>query len=283
MRTTCVWFSGTGGTRKVKEAFEAELDKFGARVESIEIRKPEYRYPDPSHGLFLFFPVHAFGAPEMVEEYLKYMPTVKGKIAVVISVSGGGEVCPNTACRVRVKELLAAKGYRVRYERMFIMPANVFVQEEDALNSALIRIMPEKAAHAVMEIMAGDKRITKPFFADYTFSLLGRAEHIGARYFGRLLHADSGCIHCGCCVEGCPADNIREVNGRIVFGQDCAFCMRCITQCPVSAIAPVLLGDRVKAKNFSLEDTTHAKPDLDALKNNPLWKGVADYLTEISH
>ncbi len=74
--------------------------------------------------LLLLFSVHAFNAPDAVYKWIDGLDTVKHISAAVISVSGAGDVCPNTACRVSSIKRLTKKGYHVLYERMIVMPSN---------------------------------------------------------------------------------------------------------------------------------------------------------------
>jgi flavodoxin len=99
-RVNLIYFSGTGGTARVANAFERSFASRSVAVSRTELKGAA----DPSlYGdlLVLLFPVYAFNAPKPVDEWLKKIKPVQGRPAVVISVSGGGDVSPNTACRVK--------------------------------------------------------------------------------------------------------------------------------------------------------------------------------------
>lgn len=89
-----VYFSGTGGTRRAAEA-HANADITTANSASSS---PE--------TLVLFFPVYSFNEPTPIAEWVERLPAVLShqgkKQALVISISGGGEVPSNSACRSRV-------------------------------------------------------------------------------------------------------------------------------------------------------------------------------------
>jgi NAD-dependent dihydropyrimidine dehydrogenase PreA subunit len=53
-----------------------------------------------------------------------------------------------------------------------------------------------------------------------------------------MLTVSDACIDCGICVDNCPTANIRRERGKITFGYNCVFCMRCIYACPQQAIVP---------------------------------------------
>lgn len=44
------------------------------------------------------------------------------------------------------------------------------------------------------------------------------------------------CVSCGKCAASCPLNNIKLVEGRPVWGDDCTHCMAFINLCPKQAI-----------------------------------------------
>ena len=52
----------------------------------------------------------------------------------------------------------------------------------------------------------------------------------------RAFQAGDACISCGKCVNVCPLNNIKLVNGRPSWGKSCTHCMACINLCPTGAI-----------------------------------------------
>ena len=45
------------------------------------------------------------------------------------------------------------------------------------------------------------------------------------------------CVSCGICAEVCQMENITMVDGKPVFGKNCASCLGCFHWCPQSAIS----------------------------------------------
>ena len=103
------------------------------------------------------FPVYAADAPGTVTRWLATLPKRIHGTAVVVSVSGGGEVSPNTACRVRSIRRLTHKGYAVTGEYMLCMPSNFIMPTPDDLAIKLLRVLPEKCARIAAEIAAGTR------------------------------------------------------------------------------------------------------------------------------
>lgn len=276
------YFSGTGCTKQAADCLEKELLKQGLQVQQINIAEQE-SYHNRADLLIVLSPVYAFRLAEITEKWTKKLPHADGTPAAVIAVSGAGEISPNTACRVKCKHILKTKGYDVIYETMIVMPSNFTIQAEQQLNLDLLHILPQKVSRIVSEIMTGKKVSLKPKLQDRVFSVLGKAEHLGAAVFGSSIHASQDCSQCGKCVRSCPEKNIRMVNGRPKFGFHCLLCMKCIYSCPCKALSPRILKFAVLKNGFDLRqmmDMEKAKTEhlQKRYPKNLLWQGAIDYL-----
>src|SRR5690554_4877600 len=118
-----VFFSGTGGTRRAAELFERALlsrdlqvviTELVSRVDVDAYLTTDFAAAD-SETLVLFFPVYSFNEPTPVAEWVECLPAVLStqaqKQAALISISGGGDIPSNSACRSRVIKKLETKGY----------------------------------------------------------------------------------------------------------------------------------------------------------------------------
>jgi flavodoxin len=116
------YYTGTGGTAMVAQCFARTLTEKGNTCTFDRITHNGPANAGFCDMLFLLFPVHASNAPAGVYQWLQRLTAVNKTPAVVISVSGGGEVSPNTACRVQSIHELEKKRLRVIYDRMLVMP-----------------------------------------------------------------------------------------------------------------------------------------------------------------
>jgi ferredoxin len=278
------YFSGTGGTKLVCQHFEGEFQKRKIATEILDIaswRKPNLKDVDI---LIILSPVYGFRLASITEKWVKNLPITSNIQAVIISVSGGGDVSPNTACREYSKKQLIKKGYKYIYENMISMPSNFAFQAEEDMNLALISILPEKVEKMVQHIGSGKVRITKPKIQDKVFVWLGQGEHIGARFFGASIKANSNCNHCGLCIQKCPQKNIKMVDGNPKYAFSCIWCMKCIYQCPHKALSPRIGKFTVLKNGFSIKEMQERANKRTAIKRtykrNPLWQGAIDYLNE---
>jgi len=280
-----VYFTGTGGTARVADAFEHSLKKRAIAVQRTELRG----ITEPvvfGDVLVLLFPVYAFNAPKPITEWLKKIPPAKDRPAVVISVSGGGEISPNTACRWATIRHLERKGYDVIYEKMMVMPSNFLIGYDESLCAMVLHATPVIVEKVVTEIMVGERHRTQPYGIDRIASKLGYFEMIGGRIFGRRLKVNEKCIECGLCEKLCPQENIKISEGRHHFGNECVICMRCIYGCPQKAIEPGIGKFVVLSEGFDLNkvedrmDHLTVYPRISSATSHSSLRGVRDYLIE---
>lgn len=280
-----VWFSGTGGTQRAAQELEAALTHLGARVESIRICRDAAPPSSPPEVLGVLFPVHAFHEPKPVRTYLETLPPGEGKPAFVLSVSGGGDMCPNTASRVSVVRQLARKGYRVDYEGMLVLPSNIGFATGFPLDRILLDLLPARAAAVARSLDREEARHPRILAVDRFFAWSGRLEERGARRFGRNIKAGPACTGCGQCRDLCPTGNIRMEGDRPVFGNACAFCMGCLYRCPAGDLAPRFLKAAKLPGGLSIEGIAAGPAVPEGYADGPmrpgiLWSGVVKYVKE---
>ncbi len=284
-RVNLVYFTGTGGTARVADAFERSFLNRSITVQRTELKS--IVEPINFDGLLvLAFPVYAFNAPKPIGEWLKKLPQVIGKPVVVISVSGGGEISPNTACRVNTIRSLEKKGYDVIYEKMLVMPSNFMVGFDESLCAMVLHATPVVINRVVTDLLAGKRRRTRPYGIDRIVSKLGYLETYGGRIFGRQLKVNDNCINCGWCEELCPLDNIKILDGEHHFGNNCVICLKCVYGCPQHAILPGFGKFILVPGGFNLHkvenrmDHLTVYPRISQVIHHVSLSGVRDYLIE---
>lgn len=279
------YFSGTGSTARVADAFENELNRRGLSVIKSEIRGGNLNSDEKEDLLILLFAVHAFNAPRVVYQWIASLSSEKQIPVAVISVSGGGEISPNTACRLSSIHRLEKKNYRVVYEKMIVMPSNWVMKTDDGLAIRLLRVLPFKVERIVDDLLQGVVRRTRPKLIDRVFSRIGEMEKTGARFFGRDLRANANCNSCGWCAKNCPVNNITMLENKPAFGDNCILCLKCIYGCPKQAIRAGTLKFIVLKEGYDLNALEKRMQGIklapvDNLTKGYLWKGVKKYLLE---
>jgi len=281
-----VYFSGTGGTERAAECFKAVFEEKGRRVALYKIKDAPENLGYDNSLVLLLFPVYAANAPRKVHEWIDGLHSVSGAEAAVISVSGGGEISPNTACRAGVIKKLSKKGFNVTYENMLVMPSNFFTSSGMPLSRVLLEVLPEKVKAAAVDIESGVVIRTEPLILDRLISGAAKLEHRGARTFGKNIQVGDDCVACGLCAENCPAENITMEAGKPVFGNACNLCMGCIYGCPSKALEPGMMKFAALKNGFDLGAAESSplpdKKDIEKLTKGILWSGVRKYLRDKS-
>lgn len=281
-----VFFSGTGGTARVAAGLAEAFAARGAQASLTELYGTPAPVPE-ADLLVVAFPVYAANAPQPVGEWIAAAPDGTGRRAAVVSVSGGGEVSPNTACRAATVRALTARGYQVVYEAMAVMPANFATAYSDALCAALLRRVPVFASRFAQALLAGETRRLRPVLIDRALSRLLLVEHAGSARFGRSLRASRACNGCGRCARRCPRGNIEMQGGKPVFGGRCVLCLRCVYGCPKRAIQPGIGRAFILKEGFDLDAleartaTLTAFPTDEQMTRGYLLHGVRRYLRDM--
>ena len=281
-----VYFTGTGGTTRIANYFEEAFKKRDIVAYKTELCTKTMNTTYDTDLLVILFAVYAMNAPLPIDEWLENAHKVNGKPAVVISVSGGGEVTPNTACRRATIKKLESKGYNVIYEKMLVMPSNWIVGIKDDLAIRLLKAAPIKVEQIVTDIVAGTRKRIKPNFINRFFSILGRLEKKVGKIFSKKIKVCDTCISCGWCENNCPRENITMLEGKPVFGKKCVICLRCIYGCPQKSLELggfkfilVKEGYDLKVVEKRMENTTELE-SVDALAKGWALSGVKKYLEE---
>lgn len=281
------YFSGTGGTKRVAACFNEALRQRGCSTLLTPLDLSDDKsgmgsdvLPE-TEILFVIFAVHAFDAPEIVYSWMKRISSYQKK-TVVISVSGGGEVWPNTGCRSNVIEALEHKGYDVVYEKMMCMPCNWVTPMNDEMAMWLLNALPEKAQKIVECVLSGQRRRTHHKKGKLQNSIT-ELEKKGVKDFGKTIAVSNACTSCGYCSKICPVQNISIKDGKPNFQSRCLMCFRCIYACPAKAMSSK--NFMVLKKGFSIRDTEKRMKDkaLSPIKKSCkglFWIGVRKYLTD---
>jgi ferredoxin/flavodoxin len=284
-RAKIIYYSGTGGTARVAECFESAYKNIGYEASTQQLKKSIKDFKSEHNLLILLFAVHACNAPKAVYSWIENLEKVKNTSAVVISVSGGGDVIPNTACRVSSIKRLEGKGYKVIYENMLVMPSNWIVATKPPLAKMLLEILPKKVQGIVEDVENGVIRRTKPYVVDRFLSFVGELEKFGAKSFGKQIRVSEACTGCGWCSSNCPAGNISLEAGNLKFGNNCHLCLKCIYGCPNKALQPgvgkfIVIKEGYDLKTIEDMEALKEPVDVVGLTKGYLWSGVRKYLLE---
>lgn len=237
--------SGTGNTRMLSSMLKKYFEKYDAAVKEYRIKDYMYGEPLPDTTDYDFigigYPIHAFNAPMPVIKFVERLPNGHGQRIFIFKTSGE-PFSPNHAASIVLIKKLEKKGYKLIFERHFLMPYNIMFRYPDSLVKQIVVTNERLSQGMACSILNGN-------IARVDYSLPARLNsfnfryimHYGAKVNGKLYMVNKNCTLCKKCIRECPSQNISCRNGKIKFGWNCFMCMSCVLKCPTKAISIGLL------------------------------------------
>lgn len=234
------YFSGTGNTERVTEYIADEFRKKDVNVDVVNIEKANGQELNNGNYDILGFgyPVHAFNAPEYVLKFIQnieYKKSTAPNSCFVYKTAGDSFMTGGSTHIVR--KSLKEQKFSVFYERLFVMPANVFMSFEPSLIKQLVLLAKKTARSLVEDILMQQEKLQKnTWFNRISTKIFSKMESFGVKRLGKRFRTTESCTLCTLCEKICPTNNISIENGQIKHAKKCMLCMRCIYSCPENAI-----------------------------------------------
>lgn len=184
------------------------------------------------------FPVYAWGVPPIVIKALENIDFT-GKLVHMVCT------CGSETGRIdrQWRRLVTARGGMVGGIYSVIMPLSyICMPFMNTDPEAKVRRKLEAAKERVQTIAAciAARQQTVDLTLGPCPGFLSKVVY--PWFFARLMktrkfHTAPSCTECGLCASRCPNGNIRMVDGRPQWGDDCTFCLRCYHSCPTHSVA----------------------------------------------
>ena len=254
------YYTGTGGTKLIAGLLAEQLRNNNLNVEINRIYRDRIKdvvNPETDYYI-LIFAVHSFNAPKPVYEWVDHLAGNRCKTAV-ISVSGGGNVMTNTACRCKTVRLLKKSNFNVIYEEMVRMPNNWLKVPKKQKCTQILSKLPHKIDEISQTIIAEKRKKKIIYWIDYLIAALGVAEKKITHKFGKGIRVLKSCTGCGLCAKNCCSSNIQMesktssgVHAKPKFGNRCDMCLGCVYNCPQKALKPTYGAFQIDKNGYDL-------------------------------
>ena len=219
-----IFFSPTGGTRKVADAI---CKGFGEEVSVIDLCTPNGRIGntrcEEDEFALIAFPVFGGRIPALAAQRLKEVAVNGAKCAIVV-------VYGNRAyddALVELKDLSESCGFSV--------VAAVSASAEHSIVREYGAGRPDKADLEELEAFGRCIREALQKAPGTTELRLPGNRPYKKAGAGPNPKADKRCTGCGICAKACPVGAIPADNLRSVDKSLCISCMRCVSLCPEGA------------------------------------------------
>lgn len=238
------YFSGTGNSKFVAKTLADGLD---LSLHSI----PDYmRTSEKGRGVTMveeplgfIFPIHAWGPPQMVLDFIETADFSQVTIPYCFAVATCGEDCGKALEMLR--QGLAFKGIPLHSAYSLTMPNNYIIDfriDSEERVSQLIADAKVKLENILTDIQTKKSpvvAVTEGAFPRIKTKLL---YPLFKRFYIKpkgFLALDT-CTACGLCEKTCMTENITMTEAELTvkpkWGKNCTFCLACINICPVEAI-----------------------------------------------
>lgn len=261
MKTAVYYFSGTGNTERVVNAWMAALAAEGVEGEAFRIesflqqgaadapkteaeKEAAERQMSGYDRIGIAYPIHAFNAPEIVLDFAEALPVFPEKKEFYLIMVGGEPLRLNDSSDQKLRKILKKKNARVESRWHYIMPYNMIFRHTEAkafqMNRAMEELVPLDVRGYFRE---GKKNRLRPIPGTSLLTAAFRIEQVFSHINGKHFRITSRCVQCMQCVQNCPTQNIEYAKGTFRFHDRCILCTRCSFSCPVDAIRIGLLNN----------------------------------------
>lgn len=233
-RAVIYFYTGTGNSlwtaRKIAE-YMGQPDP----VPMNRSRKDVLRCDAECIGLV--FPVHIWGLPAPVIEFIDRLNADPGQYIFAAAVNAGQVA----ATLVQLETLLRTKGLRLACGFSIDMPSNYIPwggaipeeKQKKKFGAALEKCKRIAAIARNKEKLPPEKG---PAWQNMIFSLIYRKSLPKVTGMDKAFFSDEKCTACGVCAKLCPAQNILIIERKPVWQHRCEQCFACLQWCPEEAI-----------------------------------------------
>ncbi|MBQ7317946.1 MAG: EFR1 family ferrodoxin [Phascolarctobacterium sp.] len=225
------YLSGSGNSLYAAQQIADDLQECRLETVGSYLRKP---YPVTDEVVGIVCPVYCFALPPVVAKFLGALQAKPAYCFGVVTMGGN-----QGRALKQMSEALAAKRITLNYAQTVMMPDNFFGIPLEK------RVKMLEAAEPSINQIAKDIADRKEAVAAVKEALLWKWFGTSASWwylknrlkFDNMTVDAAKCVGCGICQDVCQMQNITLVEGKPVFGNNCANCLGCFHWCPQSAIS----------------------------------------------
>lgn len=233
MKTVIFYYTGTGNSLWSARQLAEKLE--GAKL--MPMKDANLFAAGDADTLGFVFPVHMWGIPGPVLQFIEKMVLKSGIFYFALAVNAGQV----SRTLIQLQALLAKRGAKLAAGYDIVLPSNYIpwggpgpiARQNVRFENARVKIA--KAAALVAGVQAGP--IEKgPLWQRIVFTVIYKMTFKQIKKMDKDFWSDDRCNDCGICVKVCPAKNIALEAGKPVWQHRCEQCLACIQWCPQASI-----------------------------------------------
>ena len=231
-----IYFSGTGNTKWVVEYIHNEIEKIGIPSKIYNLAKNHKKDFTEFDNIMIAHPVYGANIPPIVLDKIRnYKFKDNANISIIATygyVNALGIFKEAKDLRVRIYSYLNIKMFN-NISTTKLKSKILSLDRREKLRKKI-----EKKIDRKITILLKGKRIIDgvgPYLIPGKLIKKIAKDRINDNY-KRLSVDQEKCINCMRCIINCPTTAIEKINEEYIFNKNCTSCMRCYNNCPNSAI-----------------------------------------------
>lgn len=233
MKTRLYVYTGTGNSLWI------------ARQLGLELREATFEFmPYPSRdleveadGVGIIFPVHIWGLPIRVIQFVNHLRVKPGTYLFALAVNAGQVA----ATLLQLQKLMSTRNLSLALGHSIVQPSNYIPWGGPGPIDRQQRLFGEaqRKVKAIAGAILQRQRQTVdrgPVWQNILFTWLYKISLRSVHKLDKNFWTDEKCNGCGVCSKVCPAKNIEILNEKPTWLHRCEQCLACIQWCPEEAI-----------------------------------------------
>jgi ferredoxin len=233
MKTIVYYYTGTGNSLWTARLVAAELGN--AALYPMPLMNGDAMADAEAVGLV--FPVHMWGVPSLVLDFLQKMKKDPGRYYFALAVNAGQV----SRTLIQLQNHMASLGLGLSAGFDIVLPSNYIpwggpgpVEKQEKLFTAA-REKIKRVVPAIVQRQSGPME-KGPLWQRIVFTALYKMTFNMIPKMDGDFWVDEKCNGCGICEKACPVDNIVMKSEKPTWLHTCEQCLACIQWCPKEAI-----------------------------------------------
>lgn len=245
------YFSGTGNAKNASYWIKEVAEERGIESHLVNIdRFKQIKIPEITKKTLIGFcsATHGFNMPPIVLKFIFRFPSLNKNDVFILNTRGGLKLSTlflpglSGIAQYLTAIILLLKGFRIVGMQPLDLPSNWIILHPGLRKKVIDSIFgrcKRIVRKFVNQLFDGKKKYKA--FLSLPFDLIVVPIALGYYFIGRFFLAKTlistdKCNKCDICIDQCPVEAIKYLNGRLFWSYRCESCMRCIQTCPQKAI-----------------------------------------------
>lgn len=239
-----VYFSGTGNTRYCAKILGEFLkDKNIRELSAHELCNPSSATLECDDNRIIWaFPTYSWGMPPVLSRYISNVRLGKGidkAEHIMLTTCGDDTGYIDSQWRKILKKrgITGGRAFSVVMPNTYVCMRGFDVDPPELAEKKILEARPE-IKNIAQAILNGSPGYLKRGIFPRLKSALVYPWFVRFDMSPKPFRTTEACTSCGTCIRSCPMNNMTaDKDGRPLWHDNCAFCLRCYHICPRHAVA----------------------------------------------